>query len=153
MAHQLTATPGWTVRDHGTEWTYDSQLELRQTYLPFTRGRYVANAVAAARGTGVQGERSVVAAATGYVYLLRNTSGGTSSGNLGLRDAEYGLYGFDAGMIVRERQAPGLFLVRPTGQLDVLYNPPVFQTPVAVGLCGVVKQMLKVGLISDAYAC
>lgn len=152
VAHHLTTTPGWTVRDHGPEWTYDSQLELAQTYLPFTRGRYVADAVAAARGTGVQGERSVVAAATGYVYFLRNTSAGTSGNNLGLRDAEYGLYGFDAGMAVRDHQAPGLFRVRKAGQLDATYDRAIFHTPVFAGGYGVAKQMLKVGLIGDAVA-
>lgn len=124
----------------GDRFNIDGDVSIFQRYTPFSSGRYIQDGVVLAQGAGGTTNLSAAAGAAGYVKTLRTSSGATSGGNFPLRNAEYELYGYGAGVAMREGHllsfAPGS---AGAGGLNGFLETPIFQ--VGASAYYVVKQI------------
>jgi hypothetical protein len=141
--HVLTLGNGWSVLGQPSDFKYTMELEVRQSYVPHTVGRYVTDAIAASRATGrVVGSLATSDAAAGYLKALRGTNAETASLNYNLRDAEYAFLGYASGLALKSRLTftwgeDG----RAPGELGTFERSPLFQGPVGARAHGIWKQL------------
>lgn len=130
LEHSYTVPAGWMDLHAGPSLSVSLDMHVTQAYQPFSMATYLTNGIAAAGAAGAASDLARAAGAAGYVRMLRGTSGATSAYNTELRDAEYALYGYGAGLALRQFKAlefkPGS---KGDAALDGFIDSPFIQSP------------------------
>jgi hypothetical protein len=130
LEHSYTVPAGWLDLHAGPSLAISLDMHVTQAYQPFSVATYLNNAVSAASQAGATSDLARAAGAGGYVRMLRGTSGATSAFNTELRDAEYALYGYGAGLALRQFKALEFESgAKGDAALDGFIDSPFIQSP------------------------